>query len=89
MVQKLLAERKILRLELDSLEVVEKVCPSDANFLLVKFKDANNIFNYLLQNHVIVRNRSNVVLCEDALRITVGDEKENDLLISTLRNYRA
>ena len=89
MVQKLLAERKILRLELSSLDIVEKVFPSDANFLLVKFKDADKVYHYLLQKKVIVRNRSNVVLCEEALRITVGDEKENDILISTLKNYTA
>ena len=89
MVQKLLAERKILTLKLSNLDIVEKVYPSDANFLLVKFHDADKIYNYLLQNNVIVRNRSNVVLCEEALRITVGNEKENDILISTLKKYKA
>lgn len=87
MVQKLLAERKILKLELSDLDIVEKVYPSDANFLLVKFKDAHRIYEYLLDNKIVVRNRSNVILCEDSLRITVGDEKENDLLISTLKKY--
>lgn len=89
MVQKLLAERKILKLKLAGLDLVEKVYPSDANFLLVKFYEAENIYNYLLKNKIIVRNRSNVIQCEGALRITVGDEKENDLLISTLNNYHA
>ena len=89
MVQKLLAERKILRLELSDLDIVEKVYPSDANFLLVKFKNARKVFHYLLDHKVIVRNRSNVVLCEDALRITVGDEDENDILINTLKKYNA
>ena len=69
--------------------MLEKVYLSDANFLLVKFHDADKIYNYLLQNNVIVRNRSNVVLCEEALRITVGNEKENDILISTLKKYKA
>jgi histidinol-phosphate aminotransferase len=89
MVQTLLAERKILRLELSNLDIVEKIYPSDANFLLVKFKNADEVYNYLLQNKVIVRNRSNVVLCEDSLRITVGNEKENDFLITTLKKLRA
>jgi len=89
MVQKLLAERKILKLGLSNLDIVEKVFPSDANFLLVKFRNADKVYNYLLQHQVIVRNRSNVALCEDALRITVGNEKENNILITTLKNYKA
>jgi len=88
MVQKLLAERKILRLELSNLDIVEKVYPSDANFLLVKFKNADKIYNYLLRNQVIVRNRSHVILCEGTLRITIGNEKENDFLITVLKNYK-
>jgi histidinol-phosphate aminotransferase len=89
MVQTLLAERKILRLELSNLNIVEQVYPSDANFLLVKFKNAEKVYNFLLQNKVIVRNRSNVVLCDEALRITVGSEKENDFLIETLKKLKA
>ena len=88
MVQQLLAERKILKLELSNLDIVEMVYPSDSNFLLVKFKDAEKIYNYLLENQVIVRSRSNVILCDNALRITVGNEKENDILITTLKKYK-
>ncbi len=88
MVQQLLAERKILKLELSNLDIVEMVYPSDSNFLLVKFKDAEKIYNYLLENQVIVRSRSNVILCENSLRITVGNEKENDVLITTLKHYK-
>jgi len=88
MVQQLLAERKILKLELSNLDIVEMVFPSDSNFLLVKFRDADKIYKYLLKNQVIVRSRSNVVLCDNALRITVGNEKENDVLITTLKNYK-
>lgn len=89
MVQQLLAERKILALELSNLNIVEKVYPSDSNFLLVRFKEAEKVFNYLINNQVIVRSRSNVVLCDNALRITVGNEKENDALITTLKKYKA
>jgi histidinol-phosphate aminotransferase len=88
MVQQLLAERKILNLELSNLDIVERVYPSDSNFFLVRFRDADKIYKYLLKNQVIVRNRSNVVLCDNALRITVGNEKENDVLITTLKNYK-
>jgi histidinol-phosphate aminotransferase len=89
MVQQLLAERKILNLELSNLNIVERVYPSDSNFLLVQFKDADRVYSHLLKNQVIVRSRSNVVLCDNALRITVGNEKENDALINTLKNYKA
>jgi histidinol-phosphate aminotransferase len=88
MVQQLLAERKILNLELSNLNIVERVYPSDSNFLLVRFKNADRVYNHLLKNQVIVRSRSNVVLCDNALRITVGNEKENDALITTLKNYK-
>ena len=88
MVQQLLAERKILNLELSNLNIVERVYPSDSNFLLVRFKDADRVYNHLLKNQVIVRSRSNVVLCDNALRITVGNEKENDALITILKNYK-
>ncbi len=89
MVQQLLAARKILHLELSNLDIVERVYPSDSNFLLVRFKDADKVYRYLLKNQVIVRSRSNVVLCDNALRITVGNEKENIALINTLKNYKA
>ena len=88
MVQQLLAERKILNLELSNLDIVERVYPSDSNFFLVRFRDADSVYKYLLKNQVIVRNRSNVTLCENALRITVGNEKENDALISVLKKYK-
>ena len=87
MVQQLLAERKILNLELSNLDIVERVYPSDSNFFLVRFRDADKVYKYLLKNEVIVRNRSNVVLCNNALRITVGNEKENDALITVLKKY--
>ncbi len=87
MVQKILAEREILARFLLKLSIVEEVYPSDANFLLVKFKDAQNVYKYLLKNKVVVRNRSNIFLCEGSLRITVGKESENKSLISCLKKY--
>ncbi|MCX6227252.1 MAG: aminotransferase class I/II-fold pyridoxal phosphate-dependent enzyme, partial [Bacteroidia bacterium] len=58
--------------------------PSDANFLLVKFKDPKLTYRYLADNGIIVRDRSNQALCEGCLRITVGTPAENDKLIETL-----
>lgn len=63
---------------------VEKVYPSDANFLLVKIKDARNVYNRLLEQGIVVRDRSNVLLCEDCLRITIGTEEENTVLVDAL-----
>ena len=85
MIMETVKERESLEKELVQLPVVEKVFPSDANFLLVRMKDANGIYAYLKDRGIIVRNRSNVQLCENSLRITVGTEKENDDLIAALK----
>jgi histidinol-phosphate aminotransferase len=68
---------------------VEKVFPSDANFLLVKVSDANAIYAYLRDKGIIVRNRNNVLLCEGCLRITVGTSRENSELLAALQSYSA
>jgi histidinol-phosphate aminotransferase len=86
MVELLINERGKLREELSSLDEVEKVYPSDANFLLVKMKaDAKWIYQALVDRGIIVRDRSKVVLCDDCLRITVGTEEENQNLIKELK----
>ena len=64
----------------------EKVYPSDANFFLVRVTDANAIYHYLVQQGIIVRNRTNVALCNNCLRITVGAKAENEQLLKALRN---
>jgi histidinol-phosphate aminotransferase len=71
----------------NQMPIVEKVYPSDANFLLVKMKDARRIYEYLLEQGIVVRDRSRVVLCEDCLRITVGTEQENTALVDALGSY--
>jgi histidinol-phosphate aminotransferase len=55
---------------------VIKVYPSDANFLLIKIKEAKKVYEFLLTRGVVVRDRSNVQLCDDCLRVTIGTEKE-------------
>jgi len=85
MVATLLAERERLVKLLPDLAVVEKVFPSDANFLLVKFHDARRVFDYLISQKIIVRDRSQMVHCENCLRITVGTRAENDILIAKLK----
>lgn len=77
--------RNDLSKTLADVALVEKVYPSDANFVLVKVKDARATYQYLVNSGIIVRDRSKVELCKDALRITIGTPKENDLLIEALK----
>jgi histidinol-phosphate aminotransferase len=86
-VEQILDEREKLSWELNTLELVQKIYQSDANFLLVKVSDAGNIYHYLIKNLVIVRDRSNVALCDNCLRITVGTSTQNEQLLALLRNY--
>ncbi|MGM0946643.1 MAG: histidinol-phosphate transaminase [Bacteroidota bacterium] len=86
MIAEILEERAYLEKELSNLAFIQKVFPSQANFLLVKMPKANEIYHALIDSKIIVRNRSKVVLCEDCLRITVGTRYENETLISALKN---
>jgi histidinol-phosphate aminotransferase len=81
-----ITEREKLRKELQQLPDTETVFPSDANFLLVKMKDARKKYDLLCKKGIIVRDRSRVVLCENSLRITVGTPDENKLLIESLKS---
>jgi len=81
----LLEGRNYLINELPKLPFVEKIYPTDANFILVKVEDANSLYKQLADKGVIVRNRNSVSLCAGCLRITVGTDNENEMLIKTLR----
>lgn len=87
-VQTLLAEKERLADELGKLTIVKRIYPSDANFLLVRVTNANQIYTYLTQQGIIVRNRNTVTLCNDCLRITVGVKSENSILIERLKQYK-
>ena len=84
----LVKERENLAAQLEGLSFVEKVWPSDANFLLVKVKNAREIYNYLVSKGIIVRDRSRILLCEESLRITVGSEEENTILLEALHSMQ-
>jgi len=86
-VQKIIKDREALKTACEEFGFIEKVYPSDANFILVKVKNALKLYNYLLKRGVVIRNRSNVHLCEGCLRITVGTTEENELLIKLLKEY--
>ena len=86
MIRILVKERDKMAEQLLSVAVVEKVYPSDANFLLVKVKDARAVYTALLSNGIVVRDRSNVQLCEGCLRITIGSSAENEALLNSLKS---
>ena len=86
MVKTIIKERDKLKIELNSLETVAHIYPSDANFLLVKIDNATKIYNDLIEKGIVVRNRSNVALCDNCLRITVGTSDENRQLIEQLKS---
>ena len=88
MIRETVQEREVLMKELDNIQRIQKVFPSDANFLLVKMEGATAVYDYLKNQGIIVRNRSNIVLCEDSLRITVGTPQQNQTLIEALKNYK-
>lgn len=80
----LLSERERLINGLSELGFVQKIFPSDANFILVKMDDPNRTYQYLVEEGIIVRNRNSVHLCAGSLRVTVGRPEENDALLTAL-----
>ena len=83
-VNTLIAERERVAAAVSSLPYVEKVYPSDANFLLVKVERSRELYEYLIARELIVRDRSRTPGCEGTLRITIGTPEENDLLIQEM-----
>jgi histidinol-phosphate aminotransferase len=88
-VKVILEEREHLQKDLEDLPFVKKIYPSHANFLLVKVPDAKKMYDDLVSNKIIVRDRSKVVLCEDCLRITVGTRKENEAFLKSFKKLAA
>jgi histidinol-phosphate aminotransferase len=83
-VRRIRNERARLSAILSKMKIIEKVYPSDANFLLVKVKNADYMYNTLVNNNIIIRNRSKLI--DNCLRITIGKRAENDKLIKVLNN---
>ena len=84
-VNTLLEERTRVMEEFVKLPCCIRVFPTDANFFLTKVYEATQIYDYLVSEGIIVRNRTNVALCKDCLRITIGTKEENDALLDALR----
>ena len=86
-ISSLLTERKYLIEAFGELDCCEHTYPTDANFFLAKVTNAKSIYDYLVGQGIIVRNRTNVVLCKDCLRVTIGTRHENITLIEALEKY--
>lgn len=84
-IARIISERGKLIKNLSALSFVEKIYSTDANFVLVKTSDANKIYQFLLEEKIVVRNRHSIELCENSLRITVGTSGENENLIAALK----
>ncbi|MFZ6024619.1 MAG: histidinol-phosphate transaminase [Bacteroidota bacterium] len=87
MIKILVDMRRVLAEVFESMPTVEKVYSSDANFILVKIADARKVYEFLLTKGIVLRDRSNVELCENCLRITIGTEKENTDLIDAMQEW--
>jgi histidinol-phosphate aminotransferase len=84
MVAEIIAERSILAEKLSQIAIVKHIFPSDSNMLLVKFDEPKQLFDALIAQKIIVRDRSKVQLCEGCLRISVGTAAENQTLIDAI-----
>lgn len=86
--ESVLGERSRVMEEFKKLACCQFVYPTNANFFLTRVTDAKAIYSYLVSKGIIVRNRTNVVLCHECLRITIGTRPENDMLLEALKNYK-
>lgn len=84
-VKKLNSEKEKIVNELKSIKQIQKIYPSDANFILFKIKNATNVYNKLAAKGVIIRNRSNQLNLDDCLRVSIGTPTENNTFIKKLK----
>ena len=81
----IISERQRLKERLASFKNVNKIYPSEANFLLINVDNAIKLYEYLIQNKVIIRNRNSQI--KNCIRVTVGTVQENEKLINALKKY--
>jgi histidinol-phosphate aminotransferase len=84
-IQSILDNKRNLLEQLSKIEFIEKIFPSDANFVLIKVDNASKRYNQLIDFGIVIRNRTTQLLCENCLRITIGTILENEKLINVLR----
>jgi len=88
-VKRLLVEKVNLIAALQQMDFVKEIFHSDANFFLIKVDEPSKLYHYLVDQKIIVRDRSGVLNCEGCLRITVGTPRENKKLLNALKNYHS
>ncbi len=88
-IAEIISEREKVIKNLQKLSTIDRIYPTDANFVLVKTSDAEKIYEFLLDDKIVVRNRNNVEMCLGCLRITVGTPEENESLLKSLRKFTA
>lgn len=84
-VAQIIAERARVIEALEGFATVERVYPTDANFVLIKVADANKMYDELVEAGVIVRNRTKIVGCKNTLRLTIGTAAENDRMLEIIK----
>lgn len=89
MVEEILQQKARLHEEIAQFNYVKKLHPTDSNFILVQVEDPNDLYKYLIDNQVIVRNRHTTHLCEGTVRITIGSKEENDELLKWMKAYES
>lgn len=82
----IIAQRTELLSVLNKVSFVDKIYPTEANFILIKVDDANKRYDELIAKGIVIRNRTTQPLCENTLRLTIGTEEENKKLIEALQN---
>ena len=87
MIREIVSMRNELAERISHLSIVTKIYPSEANFLLIQIKNARKIYEILLSQGIVVRDRSSAHGCEDCLRITVGTREQNDKLFESLQEF--
>jgi histidinol-phosphate aminotransferase len=83
-IQTILDNKRELIEQLSKIKYIEKIFPSDANFVLIKVDNASKRYNQLIDFGIVIRNRTTQLLCENCLRITIGTKSENEKLINAL-----
>lgn len=84
-IQNIISERDKMITDFAQIGIIKKIFPSDANFVLARVDYGNKRYEQLIQKGIVVRNRSNQVLCDNCLRFTVGTKEENEKLIEELK----
>jgi histidinol-phosphate aminotransferase len=88
-IEEIIEQRDKLIKELEQLQCIKRVYPSDANFLLAKTDNAKALYDHLITKELIVRDRSKTPLCQECLRITIGTPEENEQLIEEIIAYES